>query len=289
MSSIPSAAPPLSLGFSPCPNDTFIFHALVRQETGMDCPAFAPEVLADVETLNQWALSGRLDVTKLSFHALGHVLDRYVLLTAGSALGRGCGPLLVAGRPFPQEEFPSLRIAVPGQYTTAALLLRLFAPEARTVRMMRFDQIMPAIVGGEVDAGVIIHESRFTFQDHGLVLLQDLGSWWEQTTGLAIPLGGIAAKRSLGRERLLAINRCLRASIARAFADPAASLPYVRGHARELNDMVIRSHIELYVNEHSLDLGREGLAAVREFLACGRKAGVLPGNLSNLALTCEDL
>jgi 1,4-dihydroxy-6-naphthoate synthase len=289
MNSVPSAIAPLTLGFSSCPNDTFIFHALVRQEAGMDCPACAPEVVADVETLNRWALAGRLDVTKLSFHALGHVLDRYVLLTAGSALGRGCGPLLVAGRSFPQEEWPSLRIAVPGRYTTAALLLRLFAPEARTVRMMRFDEIMPAIAGGEVDAGVIIHESRFTYQDHGLVLLQDLGAWWEQTTGLAIPLGGIAARRSLGRERLLAINRCLRASLARALADPAASLSYVRGHARELNDRVIRSHIELYVNEHSLDLGETGLAAVREFLARGRKAGILPRNFSNLALTCEEL
>lgn len=289
MSNGTSADAPLSLGFSPCPNDTFIFHALVRRETGTDCPSFAPEILADVETLNQWALAGRLDVTKLSFHALGHVLDRYVLLTSGSALGRGCGPLLVAGRPFAPQELPALRIAVPGRHTTAAMLLRLFAPGSRALRMMRFDEIMPAIVNGEVDAGVIIHESRFTYQEHGLVPLQDLGLWWEQATGLAIPLGGIAAKRSLGRKRLLAIDACLRASLARAFAQPEAGMPYVRSHARELDDRVIRSHIDLYVNEHSLDLGEDGLAAVREFLSRGREAGVLPRDLAGLPLTCLDL
>lgn len=283
------ATAPLSLGFSPCPNDTFIFHGLVQGMAGAGCPVFARETLADVETLNQWAMAGRLDVTKLSFHALGHVLDRYVLLTAGSALGRCCGPLLVAARPFSLAELPSLRIALPGRYTTAALLLHLFAPGLQCTRMMGFAEIMPAIVSGAVDAGVIIHESRFTFQEHGLVLLQDLGAWWEQTTGKVIPLGGIAARRSLGRKRLLAIDRCLRASLARAFADPAAALPYVRSHARELDCGVIRSHIDLYVNDLSLDLGEEGECAVREFLARGRDAGLLPRDFSSLPLTCRDL
>ena len=285
----------LSLGFSPCPNDTFIFHALVHrqhEQHGQVCvelPNFGEIALADVETLNEWALAGRLDVTKLSFHALGHVLDQYVLLMAGSALGRGCGPLLVGRENFSVATLPRLTIAIPGKYTTAALLLRLYSPVALTTRMMRFDEIMPAIVAGEVDAGVIIHESRFTFQEHGLLLLQDLGAWWEQETGFPIPLGGIVAKRALGKEKIQAIDRCIRASVASAFASPEAGIDYIRQHAQELDDKVIKAHIGLYVNPFALDLGAEGVGAVREFLKRGRQLGVFPEQSSALPLTSMEL
>lgn len=282
----------LSLGFSPCPNDTFIFHALVHGQHGQACgssPAFGEAALADVETLNEWALAGRLDVTKLSFHALGYVLDQYILLMAGSALGRGCGPLLVARENFSATTLPRLTIAIPGKYTTAALLLRMYSPAPLTTKVMRFDRIMPAIVAGEVDAGVIIHESRFTFQAHGLRMLQDLGAWWEQETGFPIPLGGIAAKRSLGKEKIQAIDRCIRASVSSAFASPEAGMPYIRQHAQELDDKVIRDHIGLYVNPFSLDLGEEGVGAVREFLERGRQLGVFPDHPSCLPLTSMEL
>jgi 1,4-dihydroxy-6-naphthoate synthase len=279
----------LSLGFSPCPNDTFIFHALMHGQACGSSPAFGDAALADVETLNEWALAGRLDVTKLSFHALGHVLDQYVLLMAGSALGRGCGPLLVARENFSVAALPGLTIAIPGRYTTAALLLRMYSPVPLTIRVMRFDRIMPAIVAGEVDAGVIIHESRFTFQAHGLLLLQDLGVWWEQETGFPIPLGGIAAKRSLGKEKIQAIDRCIRASVSSAFAGPEAGMDYIRQHAQELDDKVIRDHIGLYVNQFSLDLGAEGVGAVREFLERGRQLGIFPNQSSALPLTSMEL
>lgn len=279
----------LTLGFSPCPNDTFIFNALVHGQTCGESLNFGEAILADVETLNEWALAGRLDVTKLSFHALGHLLDRYVLLMAGSALGRGCGPLLVAREKFSPSELPRLTIAVPGKYTTAAMLLRMYSPVALTTRVMRFDEIMPAIVAGEVDAGVIIHESRFTFQEHGLLLLQDLGAWWEQETGFPIPLGGIVAKRSLGKEKIQAIDRCIRASVSSAFASPEAGMPYIRQHAQELDDRVIKEHIGLYVNPFSLDLGEEGVAAVREFLERGRRLGVFPRDYAGLPVTSKEL
>lgn len=279
----------LTLGFSPCPNDTFIFHALVHGQVGGESPDFAEAALADVETLNEWALAGRLEVSKLSFHALGQVLDRYVLLMAGSALGRGCGPLLVAREEISAAALPRLTIAIPGLHTTAALLLRMYSPAALTTRVMRFDQIMPAIVAGEVDAGVIIHESRFTFQEHGLRLLQDLGVWWEQETGFPVPLGGIAAKRSLGKEKIQAIDRGIRASVSAAFASPEAGLPYVRRHAQELDDKVICDHIGLYVNAFSLDLGEEGVAAVREFLQRGRAVGAFPQEFACLPLTSREL
>ena len=279
----------LTLGFSPCPNDTFIFHSLVHGQSCGDSLYFDEAVLADVETLNEWALAGRLDVTKLSFHALGHVLDRYVLLRSGSALGRGCGPLLVAGKNFSPSELPRLTIAIPGRYTTAAMLLQMHSPVALTTKVMRFDEIMPAIVAGEVDAGVIIHESRFTFHEHGLLLLRDLGSWWEQATGFPIPLGGIAAKRSLGKKKIQAIDRCIRASVSSAFASPEAGMSYIRQHAQELDDKVIKDHIGLYVNPFSLDLGAEGVGAVREFLERGRQLGVFPRQFFGLPLTSMEL
>lgn len=267
---------PLSIGFSPCPNDTFIFYALMHGRVETAGQLFAPEILADVETLNEWALEGRLDVTKISFPALGRVLDEYVLLEAGGALGRGCGPLVVAGRDLSEAELAGATVAIPGRLTTAAMLLALFAPECRKLKIMRFDQIMPSIASGVVDAGVIIHESRFTYQRHGLILLQDLGAWWEDLSGLPLPLGGIAARKSLGEPALRAIEQAIRASIRWAFARPLDCMPYISRHARELDPEVIREHIGLYVNEFSLDFGNEGRMAIADFLRRGREASILP-------------
>lgn len=270
----------MTIGYSPCPNDTFIFYALTHGKIDLPGVELLAPVLEDVETLNGWALEHRLDVTKLSFHALGHVLDEYCVLSSGSALGRGCGPLLVARRPLDLNSAAGYKIAIPGRLTTAALLFRLFLPgtaqELPELVEMRFDTIMNAVQQGQVDAGVIIHESRFTYQQMGLVCLQDLGHWWEQTTGHPIPLGCIAARRSMGRERIAAIDQAIRASIDWAFAHPEQCLPYIREHAQELENRIVQDHIGLYVNDFSRELGVEGMAAIDAFLERGRSAGILP-------------
>lgn len=265
----------LTLGFSPCPNDTYIFYALVHNHIPLQQLCFAPPILADVETLNSLALKAQLDVTKLSFHALGHVLDDYIMLSAGAALGRGCGPLLVT-RPGPSPDMQRAAIAIPGTYTTAALLLRLFASEADNLHVMRFDEIMPAVLAGKVDAGVIIHESRFTYQGLGLVPIRDLGEWWEDLTGLPIPLGCIAVRRNLPKEITARVDLAVQASLQWARQHPDQCMGYIRQHAREIRDSVLQSHIGLYVNDFSLGIGNEGREAVRELLRRGRAAGIFP-------------
>lgn len=267
---------PLSLGFSPCPNDTFIFSTLVSARDQGSAPLFAKPHLEDVETLNRWAFERRLDVTKLSFHALGYVLDEYCVLQAGSALGRGCGPLLVASSHLSIEQLPGCTIAIPGKYTTAALLFRMFLPDCKQQVEMSFEHIMDAVQHGHVDAGVIIHESRFTYQRYDLVCLQDLGQWWEDISGLPIPLGCIAARRSLGAARIKEIEYQIRASLDTAYANPEACMEYIRMHAQETEDEVIQNHIDLYVNHFSVDLGIEGRAAIDTFLNKGRAQKVLP-------------
>lgn len=278
---------PLTLGFSPCPNDTFIFYALVHglaDELGLNP---APPILADVETLNEWAMERRLDVTKLSFHALGHVIDDYVLLNSGSALGRGCGPLLIAKKALDRSSsLADLRIAIPGRFTTAAMLLKMYEPACRNLVGMRFDEIMPALARGDVDAGVIIHESRFTYQKEGFVRLVDLGSWWEESSGCPIPLGGIAARRSLGNKLIARVDRGIKESVRRAFADPQGPREYIRCHAQEIDEQVICNHIELYVNDFSLDLAGKGRMAIEAFLSRGREAGILPN--SSLSVFFEE-
>jgi len=264
----------LSLGFSPCPNDTFIFHALVHGIVRADGLDFAPR-LEDVETLNRLAEEAVLDVTKISYGAIPHLVRDYVLLRSGGALGRGCGPLVVARKPIDPADLPAQRIAIPGRNTTANLLLRLFAPGAPAGEERVYSDIMPAVARGEVDAGLIIHESRFTYADHGLVKVVDLGEWWEKETGLPIPLGGILARRDLGEETIRAIDEALRRSVEHAFADPAASRPYVRAHAQELDDTVTQQHIDLYVNQFSVDLGAEGERAIQELFARARRAGII--------------
>jgi len=266
----------LSIGFSPCPNDTYIFCGLVKGHIPVSGWSLQSEQLEDVETLNEWALQGRLDITKLSFHAFGHVLKDYVLLKSGAALGRGCGPLLIAGQKADPAHTSKMTVAVPGKYTTAAMLLQLYEPDWKNVVMMRFDEIMPAIESGKVDCGVIIHESRFTYKSRGLVLIKDLGSWWEEISGHPIPLGGIAVKRSLGPEIIEKVDKALKASIAWAHRNPELCRPYIKEHAQELEDCVINDHIGLYVNAFSEDIGEEGLAAVEFFLKKGCAAKIFP-------------
>jgi len=265
----------LTLGYSPCPNDTFIFHALVHGL--VPTPGFSVhERLEDVETLNRLALDGTLDLTKISNHALGHLRDRYVLLRSGGALGRGCGPLVIALKATTMEALRGRRIAIPGTLTTANLLLQLYGKGYDEVLPMPFDRIMSALRSGEAEAGVIIHESRFTYQAAGFHAVQDLGVWWEEETGLPIPLGGILARRDLGAELIGAVDTALRASLEHARADPEAARDYIRAHAQELDDAVTAAHIDLYVNNFSLDLGAEGISAVNALLARAEARGLIP-------------
>jgi 1,4-dihydroxy-6-naphthoate synthase len=268
----------LTLGYSPCPNDTFIFHALVHGIVRADGLRFS-ERLEDVETLNRLAAGAELDVTKISYGAAPSLLRDYVLLRSGGALGRGCGPLIVARRELSRDELRTARIAIPGRNTTANLLLRLFAPDAQPGTELVYSDIMPAVARGDVDAGLIIHESRFTYPQHGLVKVVDLGEWWEQTTGHPIPLGGIMARRALGDEMIRRIDDAIRRSVEHAFAQPDASRGYVREHAQEMDDAVAKQHIDLYVNRFSVDLGEEGEAAVRELFARAAQAGILPSDV----------
>ena len=268
----------LTLGFSPCPNDTFIFHALVHGAVEAEDFRFAPR-LEDVETLNRLAADAALDVTKVSYGALPHLLRDYVLLKSGGALGRGCGPLVVAREPLDAAELAGKRIAIPGARTTANLLLRLFAPDAAPGIERVYSDIIPAVARGEVDAGLIIHESRFTYRQHGLVKVVDLGEWWERETGLPIPLGGILARRALGERAIRSIDAAIRRSVEHAFAHPDASAAYVRAHAQEMDDEVTRQHIELYVNRFSADLGDEGARAVEALFARARAAGIVAADV----------
>lgn len=264
----------LRLGYSPCPNDTFIFHALVHGLLDdAEAQGFEFDVeLADVEALNLRADAGDIDVAKISYHAYGYLADRYVLLPAGGALGQGVGPLVVARQP--DLDLGGKRIAIPGGRTTANLLLRLWRPEDVELLEYRYDRIMPAVVAGEVDAGLIIHESRFTYPDYGLSELVDLGAWWEREMGELVPLGAIAARRSLGDETLTRLTRLIRSSLEYAWRDPEASARYVAQHAQEMEPHVRQQHIDLYVNRYSLDVGEEGAAAARALLQRGHQRGL---------------
>lgn len=266
---------PLTLGYSPCPNDTYIFNALVNNHLDWRGPALAPPVLEDVETLNDWALQAKLDITKVSCHAWGHLRREYALLPAGAALGRGCGPLLVTKATRQADRMSGWRIAIPGKFTTAALLLQLYAPGVQTV-ILRFDRIMDAIAQDQVDAGVIIHESRFTYQQHGLRCVCDLGAWWEEESSLPIPLGCIVMRKSLGSELHAAVAAGIAASIRWADEHPKEVLPYIRAHAQEMDIEVMQNHIGLYVNSFSKDLGAEGQAAIEALLQRGEAAGLFP-------------
>jgi 1,4-dihydroxy-6-naphthoate synthase len=272
-----------SLGYSPCPNDTFIFYAMIHGRIDTRGISFN-EILLDVETLNQKASRAELDVTKVSYAAYLQLRDKYTLLRSGGALGRGCGPLIVARDIHGVQDLRGKKIAVPGLMTTAFLLLRLydssFPPDSKLLTPdseiipMPFDRIMDSVSKGETDAGLIIHESRFTYPLYGLKKVIDLGEWWEQDTGLPIPLGGILAKRSLGADMIKKIDEVLKQSVQYAFSHRDETKSYIKQHAQELSDDVIDSHIELYVNEFSVDLGDEGEAAVRELISRAEKAGI---------------
>jgi len=256
----------LTCAYSTCPNDTFAFCQLAR-EPGIEIH------LHDVETLNRMAFEETFDVTKLSFHAWLLVRDKYQLLNVGAALGRGCGPLVVAPKDLGLK--PDATIAVPGEYTTAHLLLRLWNPNLGNRVFMPFDRIMDAVESGEADAGVIIHEGRFVFEGRGFQCLEDLGDWWERKTGLPIPLGCIAARKSLGAELIAEFEARLKSSIQSAFDDPSSTIGYVKAHAQELDDEVIRKHIETYVNDFTLDLGSEGRAAIEKLQQLAQAAGIV--------------
>jgi 1,4-dihydroxy-6-naphthoate synthase len=252
----------LSLGYSPCPNDTYIFCGLA---SGAVSPhPYRLEIsLADVEHLNQRALQASLDITKISICALLHFLESYWLLGSGGAIGRGCGPLVVARESLSPEDLRDLRLAIPGRMTTANLLLKMTGFHRGPLREMVFDQIMPAISRGEVDAGVIIHEGRFTYPLYGLRLVLDLGAWWERDTGLPLPLGGIVMRRDLGSEAAALFEEKIRQSLLFARAHPEEVWPYVTKNAQEMAPEVIQSHIDMFVNDFSVAAGEEGQEAVR--------------------------
>jgi 1,4-dihydroxy-6-naphthoate synthase len=264
---------PLTLAYSTCPNDTFIFHALAERLVDMRDLAFVID-LADVEALNRAAAKGTYAVSKLSFAAIGHLQGCYRILNSGAALGRGCGPLVVARPDFDATRLADARIAVPGLWTTANLLLGLYLGRQIPVETMAFDQVMPAVAAGQVDAGVIIHEGRFTYPEYNLVCLQDLGQWWEDETGHPIPLGAIAVREDVDPETAGKVNAVIRSSIEYAAANPEASRSYVREHAQEMETDVIRQHISLYVNAYSVDLRDEGRAAIGELFLQARKRGI---------------
>lgn len=265
----------LTLGFSPCPNDTFMFYPLVHKLIDTSGLSYR-ERLEDVETLNRLALSGELDVSKVSYHALGHIRDEYALLHAGSALGRGCGPLLVSACDMNLSDLRGKTIAVPGRYTTALLLLRLFDPSLTNFIVMPFNEIMDAVLKGSADAGLIIHESRFTYQGYGLHKLLDLGEWWEEETGLPIPLGGIVARRALGVETIAAVECALQTGVEYARSHPEQAAHYIGEHAQEMSAEVCAAHINLYVNDFSSDLGDEGIRAIECLLQRAEQSGIIP-------------
>lgn len=290
----------LTLGFSPCPNDTFIFDALIHGK--IDTEGLSFEVsFDDVETLNQKALNGELDITKLSFHAFAYVANQYALLNAGSALGFGVGPLLICKKENAhniekklksfdyaqddrqlQTENCELITAIPGKYTTANFLLGVAYPQLRDKKEMIFSEIENALLNDEIDLGLIIHENRFTYQDKGLYKIMDLGQYWEELTKCAIPLGGIVINRNLPIELQQKVNSLLKKSVEYAFANPKSSLAFIKQHAQEMDEAVMYKHIELYVNKYSIDLGTEGKKAIDTLFALAMKNNVIPQITENL-------
>lgn len=276
----------ITLGFSPCPNDCFIFDALLHDRIDTEGLQFE-SVLEDVEALNRRAFAGELHVTKLSYHAFAYCTDTYQLLDAGSALGRGCGPLLISKRDISAAEIESgeMRIVIPGKYTTANFLFSLRFPNAKQKTELIFSGIEQAVLSGEADAGLIIHENRFTYAQKGLKKIIDLGEYWEQTTGAPIPLGGIVVRRDLPEDVKHTINRVLRRSVEYAFAHPDASMPYVRAHAQEMEEAVMKQHIALYVNDFSVDLGAEGRRAVELLFQHAQELKLVPKMESSIFLS----
>jgi 1,4-dihydroxy-6-naphthoate synthase len=274
----------LTLGFSPCPNDTFIFDALIHHKIDTEGLIFKV-YFDDVETLNQKALNGELDITKLSFHALAYVAEKYALLDAGSALGFGVGPLLICKKEnaeniqkklLSEERAAELKIGIPGKYTTANFLLGVAYPQLTNKVEMVFSAIEDALVNNEIDLGLIIHENRFTYQAKGLYKVMDLGAYWEELSNCAIPLGGIVINRSLPIEIQQKINSLIRKSVEFAFANPKSSISFIRQHAQAMEEDVMYKHIELYVNKYSTDLGIEGRKAIDMLFKVAAERQVIP-------------
>jgi 1,4-dihydroxy-6-naphthoate synthase len=265
----------LTFGFSPCPNDTFIFGALATGK--LEVTSYRLEIIhEDVETLNKLAREALLDFTKISFHAFALVVKRYALLSSGAALGRGCGPLVVAREARDMDSLRGEAIAIPGELTTANLLLQLYGDGFPHVHPMSFETIMPRLQRGEFAAGVIIHEGRFTYHNYGLHQVLDLGAWWEETQGLPIPLGGILVRRDLGSDVAKAIEDAIRRSLNFARQNSEEIWSYIKTHAQEVDDETIRQHIDLYVNDYSLDLGEEGKLAIKTLLELAHKRDLVP-------------
>ncbi|TDW95695.1 1,4-dihydroxy-6-naphthoate synthase [Dinghuibacter silviterrae] len=255
----------LTLGFSPCPNDTFIFDALVNHHIdtgGLDFDVY----LEDVQTLNRWAMEGRLDLSKISYGVLPLITGTYEVLQSGGALGKGVGPLLISKTPVDPATIEHKTIAIPGENTTAHMLFSLAYPKAKHKRFVLFSDIERMVLEGETDLGVIIHENRFTYQQKGLVKLADLGQFWEETTGNPIPLGGIVAKRSLEPALVRQVDELIRRSVAWSFDRYPGLSAYIREHAQEMDETVMRQHIDLYVNDFSRALGAQGEKAVEKLL-----------------------
>ena len=273
----------LTLGFSPCPNDTFIFDAMIHNRIDTEGLTFEI-VMEDVEALNHRALRNELAVTKLSYHAFAYLVDTYALLESGSALGRGVGPLLIAKSQAARSIINQSIVAIPGKYTTANFLFSLAYPEAENKKEFVFNDIEGAVLRGDVGAGVIIHENRFTYQNHGLVKLMDLGEFWENTTHKPIPLGGIVVRRDLPIEVQQKMERVMRRSVQFAFAHPLASYDFVAQHAQEMDETVRQKHIDLYVNSFTMGLGNDGRAAVEMLFEMANERSIIPRYTSKIFL-----
>ncbi len=276
----------LTLGFSSCPNDTFIFDAMVhgRIDTeGLEFDYF----LADVEELNRKALASEIDITKMSYHAYAYVAQNYMILDSGSALGHRNGPLLISKRLINPSELPDATIAIPGKYTTANLLFSIAWPDALKKTEYLFSDIENALLKDEVDAGIIIHETRFTYQKRGLLKIEDMGEYWEKLTGLPIPLGTIVIKRNVQEDIALKVNRILRRSLEYAYKDSFASYDFVSGNAKEMDSTVMNNHIKLFVNEFTLNLGIKGREAINALFRIAGEKGVIPSLPGRIFLTSE--
>jgi 1,4-dihydroxy-6-naphthoate synthase len=282
----------LTLGFSPCPNDTFIFDAMIHQK--IDTEGLSFEVsYEDVETLNHKTFKEALDISKLSFHAYAYAIENYVLLDAGSALGFGVGPLLICNnkeiaeitlKSREEDVISDLRVAIPGKYTTANFLLGLAFPKLQNRVLKVFSEIEPALLTNEVDLGLIIHENRFTYQNKGLIKVMDLGDFWEKETGCPIPLGGIVIKRNLSDEIKAKVNRVLKRSVEYAFEHPTSGIEFIRKHAQEMSEEVMYKHIDLYVNKYSINLGQEGKKAVQVMFEKALSLNLIPSTKKSLFL-----
>jgi len=273
----------LKLGFSTCPNDTFIFDAMVHHRIDTEGLEFEL-LLADVEELNKAAFEHQIDITKLSYHAYAHIADNYILLDSGSALGYNNGPMLISKHKIYPDEVNNISIAIPGKYTTANLLLGIAYPDAKNKTEYLFSDIEEAILSNEIDAGLIIHENRFTYEQKGLKKIIDLGEFWETKTNMPIPLGGIVVNRKLPVKIQHKVNRVLRKSLEFAFENPAAGLPFIKQYAQEMDEKVMFRHIKLYVNEYSLNLGENGKKAIKKLYDTAFELKVIPEIKQNIFL-----